>query len=207
MLNSFGKNTAAAVHIPFYNIWIWWRHYCKRTRTQVWPFIAYTHRKGWRSIVASSINVDEFVCFLLILTYKRENMVKHGFWVKLSVGCGENFLVIYIIWSTSFQLAVEVVEGDILKPYQIFHDIHWMRGLFVTWKPNINYILDTLDAFDIWLYDIHIHIIRNTEYSLLHLKWTLEKSGGCVLTVNFEIGTKSGTWSYLSLQSWTWNLH
>ena len=135
-------------------VWIWWRHYCKRTRTQVWPFIAYTHRKGWRSIVASSINVDEFVCFLLILTYKRENMVKHGFWVKVSVGCGENFLVIYIIWSTSFQLAVEVVEGDILKPYQIFHDIHWMRGLFVTWKPNINYILDTLDAFGIWILNI-----------------------------------------------------
>ena len=53
-----------------------------------------------------------YVFFLL--TYKRENMVKHGFWVKVSVGYGENFLVIYIIWSTSYQLAVEVVEGGIV---------------------------------------------------------------------------------------------
>ena len=53
-------------------VWIWWRHYCKRTRTQVWPFIAYTHRKGWRSIVASSINVDEFICLFFFWHIKEK---------------------------------------------------------------------------------------------------------------------------------------
>ena len=74
-----------------------------------------------------------------------------------------------------------------------------MRGLFVTSKPNINYILDVLGAFSI-SDDRILHINRHREY-LKYLICILEKSRDGILTVNFEIGTKSGTWSYLSLQS------
>ena len=44
---------------------------------------------------------------MLFILIKRENMLKKRFWVKVSVGYGENFLVICIIWSASYQLAVE----------------------------------------------------------------------------------------------------
>ena len=69
-----------------------------------------THRKRITFINAMNLKI----LFLF--------MVKKLFWVKLSVGYGENILVICIIWPS--WLWNKGALWDILKPYQIFPDIH-----------------------------------------------------------------------------------
>ena len=159
MLNSFGKNTAAAVHTSFYN-----RHClnCKMIRTQVWPFIVWpfiacTHRKGWGSIVLSSINVNEFIFMSAFFWHVKEKI-----WWRTVFKCRlwREFLVIYIIWSTSFELAVQVVEGGIVGHIEAISNLSWHplnAGTFCDMETK---------------YQLHIRHIRRIWYLIIRYSHT-----------------------------------